>query len=30
MVPKLETKNLLLRAFEQEDAPFVEELAGDK
>ncbi|MCM3595623.1 hypothetical protein M4D55_07485 [Metabacillus idriensis] len=29
-ISNFETKNLLLRAFEQEDAPFVEELAGDK
>ncbi|UNJ81355.1 GNAT family N-acetyltransferase [Metabacillus dongyingensis] len=30
MLSKLETEKTLLRAFEPEDAPFVEELAGDK
>ncbi|WP_228409630.1 GNAT family N-acetyltransferase [Radiobacillus deserti] len=30
MIPKLETKKLILRGFIPEDAPIVEELAGDK
>jgi len=30
MIPRLETKKLLLRPFKPGDAPIVEKLAGDK